>query len=402
MTGSDPNSAHASPRRSAWQMVVAFGLVSLFADFTYEGARGIVGPYLAVLGAGPILVGLVAGGGELLGYAVRLVSGRLADRNGRHWLILGVGYSMNLLSVPALALAGTVPVASLLVFTERLGKGLRNPVRDALLSRAGNVLGHGRAFGLHEVLDQTGAFVGPLVVAGAVAASGYRLGFAVLLAPALLALLLLIRAHAYQLPAVEITGAKAGSIAVWRQSAFRRYLLITALAVAGFPHFVLIGYHLAVANVLSAHMIPILFAVAMGVDAIAAYGIGHLFDRLGMRCLYAIPVAAVIATVLLFLPLGALAPWIGAMAWGLAMGVQETVMRAGIAKLSPAAERASAYGLFDTVFGLAWMIGSLIFGVLYAHSGIAVAIWSGGCELGAVLLLGFWLLPAIRATAADA
>jgi len=175
-------------RSNALRFVIGIGIVSLFGDFTYEGGRSIVGPYLAMLGGAPVIVGLVAGLGEFLGYAVRLLSGRFVDRTHRNWQIMGIGYTLNLLSVPALALVPMLWPASALVFGERIGKGLRNPPRDALLSRAGRELGNGFAFGLHEFLDQTGAVIGPLTVAAAVAYSGYRLGFAILIVPALLAL----------------------------------------------------------------------------------------------------------------------------------------------------------------------------------------------------------------------
>jgi hypothetical protein len=155
--------------RLALRFVVGIGLVSLFADFTYEGGRSISGPFLAVLGASPLLVGAVAGVGEFRGYLVRLFSGRLTDRTGQHWLLMYLGYALNLLSVPALALAGGTADASALLFLERLGKGLRTPARDALLSRAGKEVGQGKVFGLHELLDQLGAFLGPLAVAWLVA-----------------------------------------------------------------------------------------------------------------------------------------------------------------------------------------------------------------------------------------
>ena len=164
--------------------MVGLGIVSLFADFTYEGGRSIVGPYLAALGAGPVLVGAVAGLGEFLGYAIRLFTGRYVDRTHKHWLVMGLGYGVNMLSVPLLALATTPWSAGLLVFTERLGKGARVPARDALLAHAGHELGHGKAFGLHEFLDQLGAIAGPLLVSAAVAWSGYLFGFAVLTLPA--------------------------------------------------------------------------------------------------------------------------------------------------------------------------------------------------------------------------
>src|SRR6266487_7126790 len=158
--------------------------MSFFADFAYEGARGIIGPYLAVLGASAAAVATVTGFGELLGYGLRLVSGRLSDRTGQFWPITILGYIVQMASVPLLALAGSWQVAALLIILERVGKATRNPPRDVMLSHAAKEMGYGWAFGVHEALDQSGALVGPLVVAAVLALRGeYQIAFAVLLVP---------------------------------------------------------------------------------------------------------------------------------------------------------------------------------------------------------------------------
>ncbi|MGH6852422.1 MAG: MFS transporter, partial [Methylocella sp.] len=145
------------PRHSAIRFIVLLGVVSLFADMTYEGARSVTGPYLGVLGASAAIVGVVAGFGEFLGYALRLVSGYLSDRTGGYWLITIIGYGVNLLAVPLLALTGRWELAVLLIVGERAGKAIRTPARDAMLSHAGSQTGLGWSFGLHGALDQTGA-----------------------------------------------------------------------------------------------------------------------------------------------------------------------------------------------------------------------------------------------------
>jgi len=374
-----------SVRRSdTLRFVISIGIVSLFADLVYEGGRSIVGPYLALLGGTPVLVGLVAGLGEFLGYAVRLAAGRYVDRHRGHWEVMGVGYTLNLLAVPALALTPTMWPASLLVFLERIGKGLRNPAKDALLSRAGRELGHGYAFGLHEFLDQMGAVIGPLVVAAAVAYSGYRLGFAVLIVPALLALLFLWRARGIE------PGAAAEHASGERprfDTRYYRYLAFAAITVLGFCHFILVSYHLAFAHRIAPAFIPVLFAVAMGADAVAAVIVGRFFDRHGLKVLYALPLLTLPALPLLFLSVNPLWIWIGAIFWGAALGVQESTVRAGVATLTPEALRATAYGLFDTVFGAAWFVGSVILGALYELGAIWLVIAALILQLAALPLL---------------
>lgn len=193
-TGRD-RSARLSP---AVKFVLMIGVLSFFADFTYEGARSVTGPFLAILGASATLVGFIAGLGELLGYGLRLVSGRLSERTGEFWPITLVGYVVQMSAVPLLALAPNWQVAGLLIVVERIGKAIRNPPRDVMLSHAAKQMGYGWGFGLHEALDQFGALFGPLVVAGVLASRGsYRTAFAVLVVPAVVTLTFLVIARFY-------------------------------------------------------------------------------------------------------------------------------------------------------------------------------------------------------------
>jgi MFS family permease len=138
------------PRPRAVLFIVFLGIVSLFGDMTYEGARSITGPYLGVLGVTATTIGIVAGFGELLGYGARLVSGYLGDRTGKYWAVTIAGYLLNLFAVPLLALAGAWQIAVVLIIAERMGRGIRSPVRDAMLSHAASRTGLGWGFGLHR------------------------------------------------------------------------------------------------------------------------------------------------------------------------------------------------------------------------------------------------------------
>lgn len=159
--------------RMALRFILLAGILSFFADFTYEGARSVIGPYLWSMAASATVIGVVTGFGELAGYGLRLISGRLADAAGRYWPITILGYVVQMASVPALALTTAWPTAASLIILERVGKAVRNPPRDVMLAHAAKrVGGYGWAFGLHEALDQFGAMVGPLVVAGVLARSG--------------------------------------------------------------------------------------------------------------------------------------------------------------------------------------------------------------------------------------
>jgi MFS family permease len=371
-------------RAAAWRFLVLVGLVSLFSDLTYEGARSISGPFLGVLGAGAVTVAVVAGLGEFLGYALRLGTGYLTDRLGKYWPISFVGYTLNLFALPLLALVGSWEIAALLLLTERLGKAIRTPARDAMLSHAAAVVGRGWGFGFHEAMDQVGAVAGPLLVAGALYyREGYRSGFAILLGPALLALLVLVLcARLYPQPQqLEVTAPQ------WEAGGFGRpfwlYVGAVGLIGAGYVDFPLMAYHFRKIDLMPAPWIPLVYALAMGVDALAALLLGRLLDRLGMPVLFAAPVLSAFFAPLAFLgglPL-ALA---GLFLWGLGLGAQESILKAALAEMVPQARRATGYGLFHAGFGLCWFLGSALMGWLYEVSLPALAAFSVLLQLAAI------------------
>ncbi len=372
---------------TALKFVVLLGVVSLFADMTYEGARSITGPYLAVLGASATVVGLVAGFGELIGYGLRLVSGYLSDRTGRYWAITLVGYAVNMLAVPLLALAGNWEIAALLIVAERTGKAIRTPARDAMLSHATSEIGRGWGFGLHEAMDQIGAVLGPLIVAAVLYVRGdYQTGFVLLLIPALLALGVLVAArliypHPGELEVDIPAPATRGFSRV-----FWLYLAAVGLIAAGYADFPLIAYHFEKAATVSASWIPIFYAIAMGVDALAALVFGRLFDRFGLTILVVVALLSALFAPLVFLGGFALA-LLGMALWGIGMGAQESIMRAAIAGMIPPDRRGTAYGVFNTGYGVFWFAGSALMGVLYDRSLPLLIVFSVIAQLAAIPLL---------------
>jgi MFS family permease len=358
---------------SPLRFVLAFGVVSMLADVVYEGARSVVGPYLATLGASATVVGVVTGAGEAVALVFRLFSGRVSDRTGRHWALSIGGYLLTVAAVPVLAAVQALWQAVVLVVAERFGKAVRTPARDTMLSQAGASLGQGRAFALHEALDQSGALVGPLVVAGMVALSGYRLGFAVLAVPGVLAAATLfgLRRRAPEPAAyvheVRTAGPAAPAPAARFPARFWLYALFTALTMAGFATFAVLAYHLQVRHVIAPALIPVTYAVAMGAAALAALASGRLYDRIGLRVLAALPALAAVVPFLSF-SLRPLDIWLGALVWGLAMGVHESTMRAAVADLIPLPRRGTGYGVFTAVYGVAWLGGAAAIGALYGTS----------------------------------
>jgi MFS family permease len=354
------------------RFVLGFGVVAGLGDLVYEGARSVVGPYLATFGASATVVGLISGAGEAVALVLRLATGPLSDRTRRPWPITIAGYAITMIAVPLLAASQLLWQAAALVIGERFGKAVRSPAKGAMLAAASSTLGRGRAFAIQEALDQTGAVIGPLVVAGMIALSGYRLGFAVLAIPGALALTvlaLLRRAaphpEAYEPPDERPTSATKAAAGRWSFSAgFWAYSAFTALTMLGFATFAVLAYHLQVRHVVPTYQIPIIYAAAMGIDALAALGSGWIYDRVGLRGLIVLPFLAALVPALSFSTNVALV-WVGAIVWGAAMGVHESTMKAAVADLVPRRLRGTGYGVFTAVYGLAWMAGSVAIGALY-------------------------------------
>jgi predicted MFS family arabinose efflux permease len=377
---------HSPVKARALKFVLMIGVMSFFADFTYEGSRGIIGPYLALLGAGAVAIGVISGFGELLGYGLRLVSGRLSDQTRQFWPITIFGYIVQMSSVPLLALAGNWQVAALLIILERVGKAIRNPPRDVMLSHAAKEMGYGWGFGVHEALDQFGALFGPLVVAAVLAVRGdYRTAFAVLLIPAVVMLsLLLVARLTYPRPEeMETNPPDIQTSGLPR--VFWVYLAGAVLVAAGFADFPLIAYHFQKASTVPGTFIPIFYSVAMAVSGIGSLLFGRLFDRFGILVLVPLTLLSALFAPLVFLSSfwGAL---LGMALWGLGMGVHESIIPAAVARMVPSQRRASAYGLFTAGYGVFWFLGSAALGILYTLSLPALIAFSLVAELAAIPL----------------
>jgi MFS family permease len=371
--------------RTALRFVLLVGVLSFFADFTYEGSRSILGPFLASLQASGTVVGVVTGFGELLGYGLRLVSGRLADVTGRFWPITIIGYVVQMASVPALALVDSWPAAAALIIIERVGKAIRNPPRDVMLSHAGKqVGGYGWVFGLHEALDQSGAMFGPLVVAAVLARHGdYHLAFAVLLFPALINLAFVLLARLLYPRPQDLETVPPVVQAKGLPRIFWIYLGGAALVAAGFADYPIIAYHLGVTGRVPGDWIAVFYSVAMAVSGAGSLVLGRLFDRFGFSVLVALTLISALFAPLVFLG-GFWVALIGAAIWGLGMGTHESMIPAAVAPMVPVERRASAFGLFTAGYGLFWFLGSAAIGILYDISLPATIAFCVAAELAAV------------------
>jgi MFS family permease len=371
--------------KSAFRFVLIIGVVNLLADFTYEGGRAVVGPFLGSLGASAAVIGFVAGFGEFVGYALRSISGYFADKTHRYWPIAFAGYALNQLAIPALALATNWQIGSALVIAERTGRAIRKPAVDAMLSHAGHSIGAGWVFGLNQALDQAGATAGPLLFAYLLASHGsYRTGFGIFLVPAVLCLasvvvarLLHPRPHELEVRSAETLSATNLTQPFWI------YLVAGAFIAAGLADFSLISFHFQKANIVAPSIVPIFYAVAMATSALSGLLFGRLFDKFGRSiALLAFFLSAAFAP-FVFFGNGAFA-LIGMILWGIGMGAEGSVLRAMVTGVIPSSKRGTAFGFFDAGFGIAWFLGSAAMGLLYEQSIFAVVIFSVAIQLAAL------------------
>lgn len=391
---------------SPWRFITTFGVVALLADFVYEGARSVTGPLLAELGATSLTVGIVTGIGEAAALLLRLVSGPLADRTRRFWSWTIAGYALTVISVPMLGYVGVLWVAAILIILERVGKAIRSPAKDALLSYATSTTGRGKGFAVHEALDQFGAVLGPLAVAATLFLTGndYGPALAILAIPGLLALVILFwlrarvpRPENYETDPTdqrsrsELDPARARRL----PARFWYYAGFAALTTTGFATFGVLSFHMVDRGIIAAPLIPVLYTAVMVVDALAALASGWAYDRWGARTLLALPMVAAVVPLLAFNT--AAAPVIvGALLWGAALGIQEATLRATVADLVSPRIRSTAYGVFAAVVGVGTALGGFIAGGLYQVSVPSLILVTLGTQVVAIIIGSFATRPATQ------
>jgi len=422
--------ASSRPQLRPWYFVICFGLVSLFADMVYEGARSIIGPYLATLGASAAVVGAVAGIGEFIGYGLRVASGYLVQRRGRYWTWTITGYALTVLSVPLIGVTNVIAPALLLYGTERLGKAVRSPAKDTLLSYASTQTGRGTAFGVHQAMDQAGAVAGPLILAAVLwqYTGDYRLAFGVLIVPGVIVMgLLFWLRHRVPDPLVyevssEASGAEvsnAGEAGASASPASRppapqttlqgpargsprsalspvvwEYIGTVGLLSMGIASFPLLAFHAQTQDLLTSAQIPLVFALAMAVDGLSGLVMGRFYDRRGPGVLLLVPVAACVSAVAF--TGNATLVWVGVAIWGVVNGILDSTVKAVVTELVEPAGRSIAFGWLALARGLGLLLAGVVMGLAYDQS-ITLLVWLI-VGINAVALTAMaWVLARIRA-----
>ena len=365
-------------KKQAISGAVAFltlmGMVSLFSDMTHEGARSILGEYLNLAGASAASIGFVSGIGELCGYSLRLISGFVADKTRKYWTLVIAGYVIQVLAIPALALIpehGWIWACGLVIL-ERIGKAVKKPAKNTLVSFAASEIGTGKGFAYQEFLDQLGAFLGPVILFVTALVKGtedlfttYRLSFAVLLIPAMITIALVLSAK-IKYPNPEMFEKQEEAPSAFRlKKSFVLYMAAICLFAFGFADFTLITLHAAKKLAFPESALSLLYAAAMAVDAFAALVFGWLYDKVGMKALILSTLCSTFFSCFVFLSGEAWMIGIGILLWGIGMGAQESVMKAAVSGIIPRSMRSTGFGIFETGFGIAWFLGSWLLGILY-------------------------------------
>jgi MFS family permease len=369
--------------KRAMKLIIFFGLVSLFGDIVYEGARAVNGPYLQTLAVNAAMVGLIAGIGEFSGYAVRLLSGFYADKTKAYWVFTFIGYGL-IIAIPMLSLTGVWQVAAVLMVAERVGKGIRAPAKDSIVSSAAKRIGTGRGFAIQEVLDQIGALTGPLIFTVYFALTGggnknavdYRHAYGLFWIPFALVMIFAVIAFMQVPDPTKLEPPKKANEPDTITRLFWIYNAFSFFAAFGLVSFAIIGYHFKAKNVISDAMIPVFYAVAMAVDGAAAYVIGTLYDKVkekykhhggGLVTLIVIPLLSAFIPFFAFTKSPVLA-FVSAVLFGMVMGCHETIMKAAIADITPLHKRGTGYGIFNFSYGMAMLGGGYFAGLLYEIS----------------------------------
>ncbi|MEI7541684.1 MAG: MFS transporter [bacterium] len=398
--------------KRAFQLIIFFGLISLFGDIVYEGARAVNGPYLKTLAANAAMVGLIAGFGEFAGYALRLLSGYYADKTKAYWAFTFVGYGL-IIAIPLLSLTGIWQMAAVFMVLERIGKGIRAPAKDSIVSSAAKRVGTGKGFAIQEVMDQFGALLGPLIFAGYFALTGgeikvakdYQHAYGLFWIPFLLVMIFAVIAYMKVPDPSKLEPPKKITDPDKITKLFWIYTIFSFITAFGFMNFAIIGFHFKSQNVLSDVSIPIYYAIAMAVDGVAAYIMGMWYDKLkekfnhhggGLATLIVLPILSALIPFFAFTKSPVLA-LVSAILWGIVMGGHETIMKAAIADITPLKKRGTGYGIFNFSYGLAMLGGAYLTGLLYDIS-IPVLCWSAVFVQIIAIVVFFILKKEIRTT----
>jgi MFS family permease len=376
-------------KRKAYVAILLMGVVSMLGDIVYESGRGIAPDYLYFLGASAFLVGLTSGIGELVGYGMRLVSGPLADRSHAYWLFIFLGYGL-ILAIPMMGLTNSMWLVMAFVIAERLGKALRSPSRDAVVSVVSKGMGSGKAFGLHEFIDQIGAVAGPAFLGLMMmwTANNFSLSLQSLFPFYLLMMAVLYIVYRRIRGTVEEIRRQSSVLEGSLGKGFWMYSGAVLSNTIGLMPIALILYNGAkiLASGGQLWLVPFLYVAVQLVDAPMALVSGYIYDKIGIKFL-AVPFALSVLPLAFQSLVGLPGVILACVSYGLVLGMQESIYRAAVTDIVPLGRRGSAYGFFNVMLGAGTFVSGVAFGYMLDAS------------VSPLLMLGFVVVAQIVAVA---
>ena len=376
-------------KRKAYVAIMFMGVVSMLGDIVYESGRGIAPDYLYFLGASAFLVGLTSGMGELVGYGMRLVSGPLADRSRAYWVFIFLGYGL-IISIPLMGFTNSMWLVMAFVIAERLGKALRSPSRDAVVSVVSKDIGSGKAFGLHEFIDQIGAVAGPAFLGLMMiwTVNNFSLSLQSLFPFYILMMAVLYLTYRGIRGTVEEIRIQSSTTEGKLSKGFWMYSGAVLMNTVGLMPIALILYNGA--KILESGgqlwLVPFLYVVVQLVDAPMALVSGYIYDKIGIKFL-AVPFSISILPIVFSSLVGLPGVVLACVSYGLVLGMQESIYRAAVTDIVPLGRRGSAYGFFNVMLGVGTFVSGAAFGYMLDTS------------VSPMLMLGFVVVAQITAIA---
>jgi MFS family permease len=389
MTFGMPKSNLRLPR-SVWTL----GFVSMFMDISSEMIHAVLPIYLVTtLGTSTLIVGLIEGIAEAAANITKIFSGALSDWLGNRKLLTTLGYGLAAFTKPIFPLAATVGWVVAARFIDRIGKGVRDAPRDALIADLAPADLRGASFGLRQALDTVGALVGPLAAIAlmVVSSDNFHLVFWIAVAPAFVALAVMVfavkepsRHEADTRPRLSLADAKLLPGHFW--------VVVGVGAILTLARFSEAFLILRSQNVgLAVALVPSVMVVMNIVYALTAYPAGALSDRVGRGGLLAIGIAClIIADLFLALSTTIALVMIGIVFWGLHMALTQGLFASLVADTAPASLRGTAFGLFNFAGGIAMLVASVLAGGFWEAYG-PLATFLAGAGFATVALVGLVL-----------
>jgi MFS family permease len=382
------------PSQLGFKNVVRLGYVSLFTDFSTEMILGLLPIFVHdQLGASYAIVGLIEGSAEAMNNFFRILTGVVTDRLAKRKPLVLFGYALSSFAKPLFALATSWPQALVVRVTDRAGKGARTSPRDALISDSIAKSEGGKAFGVHESLDQIGAVVGPLVAFLAFPLIGFRGIFWLSFAPAIVSLLILV------FFVKEAVGLKKQThlFENARQVMNRRFIFF--LAVLGV--FLLGAYNFSFILLRASSLgvpdgeVPLVYVVINAISVVVAFPSGVLADRIGKILVLGLSYVAFIVTSAAGILL--VGNWLYGFAigclFGVYLGISDPVQRSIIPDFTGSKLKGTGYAFYYLLVGLSSFLANSIFGYLWTFISSSAAFeYSVVTSTGGVIALMLLML----------